>query len=487
MKLEELVNRNYQQLNDNDLYIWNYIIHHRKECERLSIDELALRCSVSRSTILRFSKRLGLKGYAEFKVFLRIDNQKNDKNALTDNIFNHYIETLEQYRDYHYKEIVQSIYEAKNLYVYGTGVIQDNTAQHLKRSFSMVNKLFLDIDVLADFEAYINLFGSNDVFIAISYAGENQRLLDYVYRLKAKGVIVVAIIANNDCTLSHVADYSLHVKTLPVMTNQGRREDLVGNYFILIDFIIANYIEYAKSRGNENDLYIWQYILHHKRECQRISIKDLARNCNVSHTSILRFTKKLGLEGFSELKVHLKWDLAQKPNFKPRIIDDTYHEFIETMERMKNRDLTNIMEMIEKAERVFVYGTGVVQANMAGELRRVFLYTNKVFHAVGNGTEIDTILNNVTKNDLFIIISLSGDNETAVTLARALRGLHIPRIGIAKVGNTLLSKYCDDMITFRYETFKVGMSDILYGSTAHFFIISDFLFLRYLEYSQEKG
>ena len=69
---------------------------------------------------------------------------------------------------------------------------------------------------------------------------------------------------------------------------------------------------------NENDLYIWQYILHHKRECQRISIKDLARNCNVSHTSILRFTKKLGLEGFSELKVHLKWDLAQKPNFKPR-------------------------------------------------------------------------------------------------------------------------------------------------------------------------
>ena len=35
------------------------------------------------------------------------------------------------------------------------------------------------------------------------------------------------------------------------------------------------------------------------------------------------------------MKVHLKWDLAQKPNFKPRILDDTYHEFIETMERMK--------------------------------------------------------------------------------------------------------------------------------------------------------
>ena len=54
MKLEELINKNYRQLNENDLYIWNYINHHKKECEHLSIDELALRCNVSRSTILRF-------------------------------------------------------------------------------------------------------------------------------------------------------------------------------------------------------------------------------------------------------------------------------------------------------------------------------------------------------------------------------------------------------------------------------------------------
>ena len=70
MKLEELVNRNYQQLNDNDLYIWNAILFIiNKDVKRLSIDELALRCSVSRSTILPFSKRLGLKGYAGQKVF----------------------------------------------------------------------------------------------------------------------------------------------------------------------------------------------------------------------------------------------------------------------------------------------------------------------------------------------------------------------------------------------------------------------------------
>ncbi|MFQ6793163.1 MAG: MurR/RpiR family transcriptional regulator [Thomasclavelia sp.] len=245
-------------------------------------------------------------------------------------------------------------------------------------------------------------------------------------------------------------------------------------------------VEENYQKLNENDLYIWQYILHHKRECQKMSIKDLAYNCSVSHTSILRFTKKLGLEGFSELKIHLKWDLAQKSNFKPRIIEDTRHEFINTINHIVDRDLTRILTMIDQARRVFIYGTGVVQQNMASELRRSFLYCNKVFHIVGSGTEVDTILNNTTPDDLFIIISLSGDNETAVTLAKALKGLHTPRIGIAIAGNTLLSRYCDEMLTFRYETFKVGKADILYGSTAHFFIIADLLFLKYLEYTQNN-
>ena len=75
MRLEELINKNYNRLNENDLYIWQYISAHRKECEKLSIDDLANHCHVSRTTILRFSQRLGLKGYTELKVYLRIDNQ----------------------------------------------------------------------------------------------------------------------------------------------------------------------------------------------------------------------------------------------------------------------------------------------------------------------------------------------------------------------------------------------------------------------------
>lgn len=237
---------------------------------------------------------------------------------------------------------------------------------------------------------------------------------------------------------------------------------------------------------NENELYIWQYILHHKKETQKMSIQELAQRCNVSHTSILRFAQKLGLDGFSELKVYLKLELSQKFSFDSREIDEVYYSFNSTMKMMMERDLTKILEMIHQAKRIFVYGTGIVQKNMARELRREFIYTNKVFHLVGSGDEIEVTLKNATYNDLFMIVSLSGDNETAVTLAKTLNTLNIPLIAIARDGNTLLSKYCEDMITFRYKEFRLGNQNAFFGGTGHFFLITDFLFLRYLEFLQEK-
>ena len=107
-------------------------------------------------------------------------------------------------------------------------------------------------------------------------------------------------------------------------------------------------------------------------------------------------------------------------------------------------------------------------------------------HIAGHGTELDTLISNVTERDMLIIISLSGDNEDAVTLARILKGLKVPMVGLTKTNNCLLSKYCDEMITFKYYTFQLGMTDRLYGSTAQFFLVADFLFLKYLEYLNES-
>lgn len=252
MRLEELVNTNYHQLNENDLYIWDYIIHHRKSCEKLSIDDLALRCNVSRSTILRFTKRLGLKGYAEFKVYLRMANQMGSRHEAVENIYQQYTQAIEQYKEYPYIDIVKKIDQANHLYVHGTGTLQESVGQYLKRAFWVTNKMFLDIHISADLNAYINIMESDDVFVAISYSGENKKLIEDIYKLKTKGVIVIALVVEKNCTLAHIADYCLYVNVLPYMSHLGRREALVSQYYVLIDFILLNYNEYIKRKEHNN-------------------------------------------------------------------------------------------------------------------------------------------------------------------------------------------------------------------------------------------
>ncbi|GAA0791425.1 hypothetical protein GCM10008910_02760 [Faecalicatena orotica] len=73
MKLEELVIENCNRLNENDLLIWKYIQKHKKECCEIAIEDLAKKCSISRTTISRFTKKLSFDGFREFKVHLKME------------------------------------------------------------------------------------------------------------------------------------------------------------------------------------------------------------------------------------------------------------------------------------------------------------------------------------------------------------------------------------------------------------------------------
>lgn len=78
MRLEELVNANYNKLNENDLLIWSYIQKHKKECSEIAIEELAGKCCISRTTISRFTQKLSFHGFREFKIHLKMEYE-NDK------------------------------------------------------------------------------------------------------------------------------------------------------------------------------------------------------------------------------------------------------------------------------------------------------------------------------------------------------------------------------------------------------------------------
>lgn len=251
MHLEELVSKQYSSLKENDLHVWSYIMTHKKECEHLSIDTLAKKCHVSRTTILRFAKRLGLKGYAELKVYIRMMNEQvHTEEKGIQQAYTMYHSYMEMLMGKDLSTIVQYIDQAKNCYVYGTGNVQNTVAREIKRLFLEVGKLFFVIRSMNETASFVKLIDQEDVMIFISYSGENQGLLEFAKQLKTKGVKIISICATKNNSLSHFTDEALYVDCPNLMNPLGPRHEGLVNYFILVEFLLLRFIEY-KIKGND--------------------------------------------------------------------------------------------------------------------------------------------------------------------------------------------------------------------------------------------
>lgn len=252
MHIEELLSLHHSEMNENDHYIWNYIQQHRKESEHMSIDMLAKNCHVSRSTILRFTRRIGLQGYAEFKVLLAMDHPSDcTQSSGLQQVYHTYADYMAEMKNKDYSRIIQYIAQSKHAYVYGTGSIQNNVASEIKRSFLIVDKLFFTITSANESYIFTDVIDHEDVIIMISFSGENQHLLEFTRKLKAKSVPIISITASRNNTLSHLADEALYVDVPDMANPLGPRYQGLVNYFILVDFILVKYIdEYNRRMHN---------------------------------------------------------------------------------------------------------------------------------------------------------------------------------------------------------------------------------------------
>lgn len=66
MTLEELINEHHTQLNENDLYILNFIFQNMQLCQGKTVSEIAQLSNVSASSIIRIVQKLGFKVIANF-------------------------------------------------------------------------------------------------------------------------------------------------------------------------------------------------------------------------------------------------------------------------------------------------------------------------------------------------------------------------------------------------------------------------------------
>lgn len=164
-------------------------------------------------------------------------------------------------------------------------------------------------------------------------------------------------------------------------------------------------------------------------------------------------------------------------------IDEFYGDLYKTIKMLKETDFFTISKLIDDAERIFVYGTGVAQKIVAQELKRTFLAVQKYFHVIEGSTELNIITQSLTQRDLVIIISLSGNTQNILDCANELLIKNIPIISITRFGNNKLSTIATYNLYTYISTLSINENRQV-ENFSPYFILNDVLFREYIKYKQ---
>ncbi|MCI5774463.1 MAG: MurR/RpiR family transcriptional regulator [Erysipelotrichaceae bacterium] len=207
--------------------IVDYILNNPKEAINLSVDELANVTFSSPSCVVRLAKKLGMKGYSEFKIklatemnMLLIDEKRIEVNMpvckdtkledIPKRFYNLYYQIItDVYNSFDINKMIEladRIYKSDSVTMFGVGpsmlVIQDfiYKASHLR--------LPIFANSLIGFENVHNFRNAkNPLTIVVSNNANSNRVRNWIFENKKLNIPVALITANEHSPLIKVCDH----------------------------------------------------------------------------------------------------------------------------------------------------------------------------------------------------------------------------------------------------------------------------------------
>lgn len=120
-----------------------------------------------------------------------------------------------------------------------------------------------------------------------------------------------------------------------------------------------------------------EYILKQMEDIQKMSSEELARASFTSKATVVRLCKKLGVEGYQELKFQLVSEMVQNIRVNQLLNDEpiteksTYRDILDTLPKLYDKAITDtrlcmdknvvtrIFNRIKRADRIDIYGSGI--------------------------------------------------------------------------------------------------------------------------------
>lgn len=183
-----------------------------------------------------------------------------------------------------------------------------------------------------------------------------------------------------------------------------------------------------------------------------MSIADLAKACEVSSPTVVRFCRSMGCDGYREFKmrlaqnlaVSLQYMVAEAPNHQPTVdgnLDQIIGALSATVNIMRKQlngvELDAAREAIAEARNVLVGGIGGGSSMLAEEAANRLFRLGISAVAVCDSYLLQMRAATLQAQDVLLLISASGEADEVVTAAEIANGYGAATVAITRQGSRL--------------------------------------------------
>lgn len=191
---------------------------------------------------------------------------------------------------------------------------------------------------------------------------------------------------------------------------------------------------------NDTDDQIVEYVIKNKKEAVTLSIQYLAAKFYTVPNTITRLSKKLGYDGYSQMKNSLKEEIQRQE--KGPSENALIYNINKTMDLMDQDKFAIITKMIQEARRVLFFAVGdtapfceimVKSLKVAGKQAEYYFHRHDMLHEV----------NHLEGSDVLFLISLSGETTQVLDMAKLAKKRGVRLISLTHFSGNSLQQMAD--------------------------------------------
>lgn len=199
---------------------------------------------------------------------------------------------------------------------------------------------------------------------------------------------------------------------------------------------------------SESEKRVCKYIFDHAKNVNDLNVYSIAEEAFTSKTVVINTAKKLGFEGFTDLKYYIRQAMSSQGqgDAKCPFKADFNEEIIENVKMTCNfvgkNELSAAADLITNSKTVFIAARGTSKA-VAKHLNHMLITIGIKSVLIDDYNLLSLIASRIDKREVIVLLSLSGETRKIVEAARAVKMRESKIIAITSFSHNTLSKLAD--------------------------------------------